>query len=92
MNAIERGALGGVAGGISTEIGRDGTGSGFDIEALKTVASVADIKVTASGGAHTVHDIVALKAAMPQNVDSCIVGSALYKETLDLAEAIKAVA
>jgi phosphoribosylformimino-5-aminoimidazole carboxamide ribotide isomerase len=89
---IKRVAMWGVTRVISTEIGRDGTGSGFDIEALKTVASVADIKVTASGGAHTVHDIVALKAAMPQNVDSCIVGSALYKETLDLAEAIKAVA
>lgn len=89
---IKRVALWGVTRIISTEIGRDGTGSGFDIEALKTVASLADIKVTASGGAHTVHDVVALKAAMPPNVDSCIVGSALYKETLDLAEAIKAVA
>ena len=89
---IKRVALWGVTRVIATEIGRDGTGSGFDIEALRTVAALADIKVTASGGAHTVHDVVALKAAMPATVDSCIVGSALYKETMELGEAIKAVA
>ncbi|MFN2527349.1 MAG: HisA/HisF-related TIM barrel protein [Candidatus Baltobacteraceae bacterium] len=89
---IKRVAMWGVTRVIHTEIGRDGTGSGFDIEGLKVVASLADIKITASGGAHTVADILALKAAMPANVDSCIVGSALYKETMELAEAIKAVA
>ena len=89
---IKRVAMWGITRVIATEIGRDGTGSGFDIEGLKTVASLADIKITAMGGAHTVHDIVALKAAMPPNVDSCIVGSALYKESIDLTEAIKAVA
>jgi len=89
---IKRVAMWGVTRVIHTEIGRDGTGSGFDIEGLKVVASLADIKITASGGAHTVADILALKSAMPPNVDSCIVGSALYKETMELAEAIKAVA
>lgn len=77
---------------IHTEIGRDGTGSGYDVEALKTVAGLEPIKFTASGGANSVGDIAALKAAVPANVDSCIVGRALYEGTLDLSEAIAAAA
>lgn len=77
---------------IHTEIGRDGTGSGYDVDALNTVAALEPIKITASGGANTVADIAALKSAVPANVDSCIVGRALYEGTLDLAEAIAAAA
>ena len=77
---------------IHTEIGRDGTGRGYDVDALRTVAGLEDIKITASGGANTAADIAALKAAVPPNVDSCIVGRALYEGTLDLAEAIAAAA
>jgi phosphoribosylformimino-5-aminoimidazole carboxamide ribotide isomerase len=77
---------------ISTEIGRDGMGKGFDIAALSEVAQVADVKITASGGAATLDDIRALKAQAPSNVDSCIVGSALYKGTIDLAAAVEAAA
>ncbi|MDQ6930061.1 MAG: HisA/HisF-related TIM barrel protein [Candidatus Eremiobacteraeota bacterium] len=87
---IKRVIMWGVKRVIHTEIGRDGTGSGFDIEALKTIAGLGDVTVTASGGAHSVSDIIALKAAVPANVDSCIVGRSLYEKTIDLAEAIKA--
>jgi phosphoribosylformimino-5-aminoimidazole carboxamide ribonucleotide (ProFAR) isomerase len=45
-------------------------------------------KVTASGGARTLDDLRALAAGTPENVDSAIVGRALYEGTLDLAEAI----
>lgn len=87
---IKRVASWGVTRIIHTEIGRDGTGEGYDIAALNTVAGLGDISVTASGGAHSVEDIRKLKAGVPPNVDSCIVGRALYEGTLDLAEAIKA--
>lgn len=89
---IKRVAGWGVARIIFTEIGRDGMGKGFAIETLHEVANVADVKITASGGAATVDDVRALKAQAPSNVDSCIVGSALYKGTLDLGAAIAAVA
>ena len=49
-----------------------------------------DVRVTASGGAKTLDDLRSLVAGTPSNVDSAIVGSALYEETLDLAEAIAA--
>jgi phosphoribosylformimino-5-aminoimidazole carboxamide ribotide isomerase len=75
---------------VFTEIGRDGMGEGYDVDALRDVASVADIRVTASGGARTIDDLKALAAQAPQNVDACIIGRALYEETVDLGEAIAA--
>ncbi len=89
---IKRVAGWGVGRVIHTEIGRDGTGDGYDIEALRSIAELAEVKITASGGAKTVADIEALKARVPPNVDSCIVGRALYEGTIDLAQAVKAAA
>ncbi len=77
---------------IFTEIARDGAGTGFDLEALAHVAQLTSMKITASGGAKTIDDLKALVAHTPANVDSAIVGRALYEGTLDLAEAISAVA
>ena len=75
---------------VFTEIERDGTGSGYDIEALAHVAGLTDLRVTASGGANTIDDLLALRAGTPSNVDRAIVGRALYEGTIDLAEAIAA--
>ena len=89
---VRRVAQWGVARIIFTEIRRDGMGEGYDIDALDAVARAAEIKVTASGGARNIDDLELLKRSVPANVDSCIVGSALYNGTLDLAAAIAAVA
>lgn len=89
---IKRVANWGVTRIIHTEIGRDGTGEGYDLEALKMVAALGEFRVTASGGAKTVDDLRALKASVPSNVDACVVGRALHEGTIDLAEAVKAVA
>jgi len=89
---IKRVANWGVTRIIHTEIGRDGTGEGYDLAALKVVAGLGEFRVTASGGAKTVDDLRALKASVPSNVDACVVGRALHEETIDLAEAVKAVA
>jgi phosphoribosylformimino-5-aminoimidazole carboxamide ribonucleotide (ProFAR) isomerase len=67
-------------------------GEGYDVDALNAVANVADIPITASGGARNVEDLQILKRSVPPKVDSCIVGSALYKGTIELKDAIAAVA
>ena len=77
---------------IFTEIERDGTGTGYDVEALASVASLSPMHVTASGGAKTIDDLHALVAGVPPNVDMAIVGRALYDGTLDLAQAIASLA
>lgn len=88
---VQRVTQWGVGRVVFTEIGRDGMGAGYDIQALRAVAQTGDIRVTASGGAHSVDDLRALKAQAPPNVDACIIGRALYEGSLDLAEAIAAV-
>ena len=75
---------------VYTEIARDGMGAGYDVAALAHVASLAPVQVTASGGARTLDDLLALRDGTPDNVDAAIVGRALYEGTLDLAEALAA--
>lgn len=89
---VRRVAQWGVSRIIFTEIRRDGMGEGYDVEALDAVANAAEVKVTASGGARNIDDLHELKTSVPVTVDSCIVGSALYNGTIELREAIEAVA
>ncbi len=88
---VKRVAQWGVARILFTEIRRDGMGEGYDIDALNEVASAAEVKITASGGARNIDDLMLLKRSVPLTVDSCVVGSALYKGTIDLKSAIAAV-
>lgn len=89
---VRRVAQWGISRIIFTEIRRDGMGEGYDIDALNAVANAAEVKITASGGARNIDDLLELKRSVPLTVDSCIVGSALYKGTLPLGDAIAAVA
>jgi phosphoribosylformimino-5-aminoimidazole carboxamide ribotide isomerase len=77
---------------VYTEIARDGMGSGYDVAALAHVAAVADVQITASGGARTTDDLIALRDGTPANVDAAIVGRALYEGTLDLRAALERLA
>jgi phosphoribosylformimino-5-aminoimidazole carboxamide ribotide isomerase len=89
---VRRVAQWGIGRVIFTEIRRDGIGEGYDIDALNAVAAAADVAVTASGGARNVEDLQTLKRSVPARIDSCIVGSALYTGTIELKDAIAAVA
>jgi len=76
---------------IYTEIVRDGMGSGYDLGALTHVAKLAPVRISASGGARSIDDLLALREGTPATVDHAIVGRALYEGTIDLEEAITAV-
>jgi phosphoribosylformimino-5-aminoimidazole carboxamide ribotide isomerase len=89
---VQRVAQWGVGRIVFTEIGRDGTGEGYDLDALRDVATITDIKVTASGGASTLDHLRQLVEKAPRNVDACVIGRALYESTIDLNEAIAALA
>jgi len=77
---------------VYTEIARDGTGAGYDLAALAHVASLEPLQITASGGARTIDDLLALREGTPANVDTAIVGRALYEGTLDLEDALRRLA
>lgn len=84
----------GVAALVVTEIGRDGTLEGPALDQLADVLAVGDLDVVASGGVGTVEDLRRLAALEVggRRLSGAILGRALYEGTVDLAEAIEAVA
>ncbi|MBW4418641.1 MAG: 1-(5-phosphoribosyl)-5-[(5-phosphoribosylamino)methylideneamino]imidazole-4-carboxamide isomerase [Myxacorys californica WJT36-NPBG1] len=81
----------GAAAIIYTDIHRDGTLQGPNLEALREIASVVDIPVIASGGVSSMTDLLSLLALEPQGVTGAIVGRAIYTGDVSLKEAVRAV-
>lgn len=76
----------GVANVIVTDISRDGTLQGANIEMLKTLSEKVDIKITASGGVKDIEDIKKLKES---GIYAAITGKAIYSGELSLKEALE---
>lgn len=81
----------GAAAIIYTDIHRDGTLVGPNLEALRELASQLEIPVIASGGVSALRDLLSLLSLEPLGVNGVIVGKALYTGDVDLTEAIQAV-
>jgi phosphoribosylformimino-5-aminoimidazole carboxamide ribotide isomerase len=71
---------------IFTDIRRDGLGSGLNIPSTRELADVSGLDVIASGGVHTMDDVMAAKNA---GLAGCIIGRALYDGTVDLEKALQ---
>jgi phosphoribosylformimino-5-aminoimidazole carboxamide ribotide isomerase len=89
----------GVAALIVTEIGRDGTMAGPDLDQLGAVLEATVIDVIASGGVGTLDDLralAALRAASPSGGKRClagvIVGRAIYEGRFTVEEALRCLA
>jgi phosphoribosylformimino-5-aminoimidazole carboxamide ribotide isomerase len=82
----------GVAALIVTDIDRDGTVMGFDVEAFGAMADAVSIPVIAAGGLATVDDIVKLKARKGVPVAGAVLGRALYNGAIDPARALETAA
>lgn len=74
---------------IFTDIKKDGTLEGPNLEGLKNVAQKSGLKVIASGGVSNLADIRNLKELEEIGVTGIIIGKALYSEDIKLEEAIK---
>lgn len=70
---------------VFTDISRDGLGSGLNILATRALADATGLDVIASGGVHTIEDVIAAHNAKLEGV---IIGRALYEGTIDLKEAL----
>lgn len=77
----------GVAAIIFTDISRDGTHGGVNLEATRALAEAVSIPVIASGGVSTLEDLAALAPLAPLGVVGVISGRALYEGTLTIADA-----
>ncbi|CAN5259029.1 bifunctional 1-(5-phosphoribosyl)-5-((5-phosphoribosylamino)methylideneamino)imidazole-4-carboxamide isomerase/phosphoribosylanthranilate isomerase PriA [soil metagenome] len=73
---------------VLTDVTKDGTLKGPNLELLKQVADSTDRPVIASGGVATLDDIADLRELVPYGVEGAIVGKALYAKAFTLAEAI----
>jgi phosphoribosylformimino-5-aminoimidazole carboxamide ribotide isomerase len=84
----------GVAALIVTEIGRDGTMAGPDLDQLRAVLEATGIDVIASGGVGTLDDIRALAGlrAAGRSLAGIIVGRAIYEGRFTVEEALRCLA
>lgn len=73
---------------IYTDISRDGTLAGPNLEALKEMATALEIPVIAAGGVSSLEDLRLLKDLAQFGVGSVITGQALYAGRFSLKEAI----
>lgn len=76
---------------VVTDVAKDGTMKGPNIDLLGKVCEATDRPVVASGGIARLEDLHALAAMVAVGVEGAIVGRALYEGAFTLAEALVAV-
>lgn len=77
---------------VVTDVSKDGTLTGPNIQLLREVSAATDAKVIASGGISTLADVLELARYESEGIDSAIIGKALYEKRFTLREALAAVA
>ena len=73
---------------IVTDVARDGTLTGPNLELLKSVCAATKAPVVASGGVSSLADIAAIAELVEIGVEGSIVGKALYAGAFTLPEAL----
>ncbi|MFC4004689.1 bifunctional 1-(5-phosphoribosyl)-5-((5-phosphoribosylamino)methylideneamino)imidazole-4-carboxamide isomerase/phosphoribosylanthranilate isomerase PriA [Prauserella oleivorans] len=77
---------------VVTDVSKDGTLKGPNLDLLRDVTARTDAAVIASGGVSSVDDLRALATLARDGVEGAIVGKALYAGAFTLPEALEAVA
>ena len=77
---------------VVTDVAKDGTLTGPNIDLLRRVCEATDKPVVASGGVSSLADLHAIAALLPHGVEGAIIGKALYAGAFTLPEALAAVA
>ena len=72
-----------------TDISRDGTLEGPNINSLRELLRVQGLNIVASGGVSNIKDIKLLKTLEKEGLSGIIIGKALYEHKIDLSEAIE---
>ncbi|ETK36457.1 bifunctional 1-(5-phosphoribosyl)-5-((5-phosphoribosylamino) methylidenea mino)imidazole-4-carboxamide isomerase/phosphoribosylanthranilate isomerase PriA [Microbispora corallina] len=76
---------------VVTDVTKDGTLRGPNLDLLRQVCARTDRPVVASGGVSSLDDLRALATLVPEGVEGAIVGKALYAQAFTLEEALAAV-
>lgn len=86
---LERLEADGCARYVVTDVTKDGTLRGPNIELLKEMCARTDKPVIASGGIATLDDLAQLRKLVPLGVEGAITGKALYAGAFTLEQAIE---
>ena len=92
FEVLERLNKAGCARYVVTDILKDGTLRGPNLDLLREVCAHTDAPVIASGGVSTLDDLRALRALEPDGVEGVITGKALYAGAFTVAEALAVLA
>jgi phosphoribosylanthranilate isomerase len=76
---------------VVTDVTKDGTLRGPNLDLLRAVCARTDRPVIASGGVSSLDDLRAIAGLVPAGVEGAIVGKALYAGAFTLPEALAAV-
>lgn len=89
LEIARRAERAGAAAIVFTDIHRDGTGAGANLEATLALARAQSVPVIVSGGVHDLDDVRRARAAFDAGENLCgvIIGRALYEGSVALAEA-----
>jgi 1-(5-phosphoribosyl)-5-[(5-phosphoribosylamino)methylideneamino] imidazole-4-carboxamide isomerase/N-(5'phosphoribosyl)anthranilate isomerase len=73
---------------VVTDVGRDGTMTGPNLDLLRDVCAATDRPVVASGGVSSLADLQAIATLVPVGVEGAIIGKALYAGAFTLQDAL----
>lgn len=74
---------------VVTDVNKDGTLQGPNIELLKSVCEMTNQPVIASGGISSLDDLIKLRELVDVGIEGAIVGKALYSGAFTLEDALK---
>jgi 1-(5-phosphoribosyl)-5-[(5-phosphoribosylamino)methylideneamino] imidazole-4-carboxamide isomerase/N-(5'phosphoribosyl)anthranilate isomerase len=89
FDVLERLEQAGCARYVVTDVTKDGTLKGPNLELLRQVMEKTDKPVIASGGISTLEDISALRQLVPLGLEGAILGKALYAKRFSLKQALE---
>ena len=76
---------------IVTDISKDGSLQGPNVELIKEIMSTTDMKMILSGGISSLDDLESVKKITHDNFDGVIVGTSLYKKKFTLEQALEVI-
>ena len=86
---LERLERDGCARYVVTDVSKDGTLQGPNLDILRQVCAATEAPVIASGGVSTLDDLRAISGLVSDGVEGAIVGKALYAGAFSLEEALE---
>lgn len=89
FEVLERLDRDGCARYVVTDVAKDGTLTGPNVDLLRRVCAATDRPVVASGGVSSLEDLRVLRGLVGDGVEGAIVGKALYAGAFTLQEALE---